>query len=171
MRHEGRVAPEALGAARIRADRDGPRPIPRGEALDLLASVPLGRIVFTENALPAVRPVNHLVDRGAIVLRTRSGSALDLYVGNHASGTRRAVVVAYEADRIDELTRRGWSVIIVGLARAVEDSADLERYRGLPDPWALEYADRAIRITPDVATCLMTGAAAAADPASKPWLP
>jgi hypothetical protein len=30
--------------------------------MSLLASVPLGRIVFTARALPAIRPVSHLVD-------------------------------------------------------------------------------------------------------------
>jgi hypothetical protein len=138
--------------------------MPRSEALDLLASVPLGRVVFTENALPAVRPVNHLVDRGAIVIRTRSGSALDLYVGNRAPGGEQAVVVAYEVDRIDELTHRGWSVIIVGFARTVEDPADLERYRGMPGPWAVQDADRAIRITPQVISCMMMPGAPWLDP-------
>ncbi|MFD8141548.1 pyridoxamine 5'-phosphate oxidase family protein [Streptomyces sp. NPDC059708] len=38
------------------------RELDRAEALRLLATVSLGRVVFTHRALPAVRPVNHLVD-------------------------------------------------------------------------------------------------------------
>lgn len=34
----------------------------RSEALRLLGTVPLGRIVFTHQALPAIRPVNHVVE-------------------------------------------------------------------------------------------------------------
>ncbi|MGC0342598.1 hypothetical protein RKD20_007632 [Streptomyces sp. SLBN-8D4] len=41
------------------------------EALRLLGSVSLGRIVFTRHALPTVRPVNHVLDGGDIVIRTQ----------------------------------------------------------------------------------------------------
>jgi hypothetical protein len=41
----------------------------RGEAMRLLASV-YGRVVFTQNALPAIRPMNHLVDEGRVIIRT-----------------------------------------------------------------------------------------------------
>src|SRR3954466_6782986 len=76
------------------------------EALRLLGSVSLGRVVFTLHALPTVRPVNHVLDGGDIVIRTHEGTAL-------TSLTQRAdgpgVVVAYEADDIDAATRLGWS--------------------------------------------------------------
>ncbi|MFD8980207.1 pyridoxamine 5'-phosphate oxidase family protein [Streptomyces sp. NPDC059564] len=57
------------------AGRDGTAPlapimVPGG---GLLATVSLGRIVFTEHALPAVRPVNHCVDGEDIVIRTHGG--------------------------------------------------------------------------------------------------
>lgn len=44
-----------------------------GEALRLLGTVGLGRIVFTRHALPAVRPVNHLLDDGDIIVRVQDG--------------------------------------------------------------------------------------------------
>jgi hypothetical protein len=40
----------------------------RGEAMRLLASVGYGRVVFTRDALPAIRPVNHLVDPGRVIV-------------------------------------------------------------------------------------------------------
>jgi hypothetical protein len=48
----------------------------RSEALKLLGTVQLGRVAFTEQALPAIRPVNHLVDEGDIIVRTHGGSPL-----------------------------------------------------------------------------------------------
>jgi hypothetical protein len=50
----------------------GPRlltELTRGQSLCLLASVRLGRIVFTHRALPAIRPVNHILDGEDIVIR------------------------------------------------------------------------------------------------------
>jgi len=36
--------------------------------------VSVGRLVFTIAGLPAIRPVNHLVDDGAVVVRSDLGS-------------------------------------------------------------------------------------------------
>ncbi|MGC0336729.1 pyridoxamine 5'-phosphate oxidase family protein [Streptomyces sp. SLBN-8D4] len=46
----------------------------REEALGLLGTVQLGRVAFTDQALPAIRPVNHLVAEGDIIVRTHGGS-------------------------------------------------------------------------------------------------
>ena len=40
------------------------------ESLRLLGNVSLGRIVFTMDARPASRPFNHIVDDGAVVIRS-----------------------------------------------------------------------------------------------------
>jgi hypothetical protein len=45
----------------------------RAQAMRLLASVPLGRIVFTHHALPAIRPVNHVIDGDDIIIRIQGG--------------------------------------------------------------------------------------------------
>ncbi|TXS78960.1 pyridoxamine 5'-phosphate oxidase family protein [Streptomyces sp. me109] len=75
----------------------------RAEALRLLGSVSLGRIVFTRRAPPTVRPVNHVLDNGDIVIRTHEGAALT----SHAQpADSTGVVVAYEADAIDPDTHR-----------------------------------------------------------------
>ena len=60
------LAQAAAGAQRLDA----------AEAIRLLASVEFGRVVFTVNALPAIRPVNHLLDEGRIIIRTRLTSAI-----------------------------------------------------------------------------------------------
>jgi hypothetical protein len=119
----------------------------RSTALNLLASVSLGRIVFTQHALPTIRPVNHIVDHGQIVLRTHAGAALTLHTGRAGLG---GVVVAYEADCIDPDTHLGWSVIVTGYAQLIDDPEDLARYRGMLEPWVAQTMDHAVRIRPDL---------------------
>ncbi|GHG88516.1 pyridoxamine 5'-phosphate oxidase family protein [Streptomyces lanatus] len=135
-----------LSEPRHRIELDG------AEALRLLGSVSLGRIVFTRHALPTVRPVNHALDRGDIVIRTHEGSAL-------TSHTQRAdgpgVVVAYEADAPDPRTHLGWSVVVTGYARLVTDPDDLAHCRTLVHPWIDQTMDQAIRIRPDLVTGML----------------
>ncbi|MGW1160312.1 pyridoxamine 5'-phosphate oxidase family protein [Streptomyces sp. NPDC002513] len=119
----------------------------RDEALRLLGSVPFGRIVFTRHALPTVRPVNHVLDNGDIVIRTHEGAAL---TARAAQDGGRGVVVAYEADAIDPDTHLGWSVVVTGYARLVTDSAELARYQALLKPWVNQTMDHAVRIRPDL---------------------
>jgi len=120
--------------------------LPKDEALRLLASVPFGRVVFTARALPAVRPVNHLVDGSRIIIRTSLGSALSADVDG--TGT----VVAYEADEIDPATHQGWSVVVVGRAVPVTDELHRLRYRELLQPWAAGQRDEVIAISTDMIT-------------------
>ncbi|MFM9589240.1 pyridoxamine 5'-phosphate oxidase family protein [Streptomyces scabiei] len=119
------------------------------EALRLLGTVSYGRIVFTRHALPTVRPVNHVLDRGEIVIRTREGAALTTRT-QEADG--QGVVVAYEADVIDPDTHLGWSVVVTGYARPVTDPEELARYRAILRPWVSGTTDHAVRIRPDLVT-------------------
>ena len=68
----------------------------RAESMRLLGSVSLGRLVFTFRAMPAIRPVNHVLDNGDIVIRSHSGAAVV-----SAADAAGHIVVAYEADTID----------------------------------------------------------------------
>jgi hypothetical protein len=115
----------------------------RGECLRLVGQVPLGRIVYTRQALPAVELVNFTLEDGDIVIRTDASGKL-------AAATRGAVV-AFEADCVDIVTHAGWSVTIVGYARAVTDPQEVRRLErtGL-DPWAPGKRDHFIRISPEV---------------------
>jgi uncharacterized protein len=111
----------------MRLDAAGLQVLSRAECLRLLASTPIGRIVFTDRALPAVQPVNFVLDDAGIVIRTSIGSKL-------AAATRHAVV-AFEADELDPGLRAGWSVTVVGHARAVDDAAEMNRLAPLTS-WA-----------------------------------
>ncbi len=120
----------------------------RDEAMRLLAGVPFGRVVYTREALPAIRPVNHVVvDDEIVIVRTRLTTRL--------TSTVRAdthVVVAYEADEIDPVRRAGWSVVVTGIARPVTDPDRLARYERLLRPWVGGDPDSAIATEPTLVT-------------------
>ncbi|WP_431955716.1 pyridoxamine 5'-phosphate oxidase family protein [Nocardia lijiangensis] len=113
----------------------------REQALALLAQAPFGRVVYTRDALPAIRPVNHLLDGGCVIVRTRLGSQFSTAVQKRAG-----IVVAYEADDIDIERRTGWSVVVTGIARAVTDATRLARYQQLLRPWIDSPMDGVIEI-------------------------
>ena len=100
--------------------------IDEAECLRLIAGHEIGRVVFTDSALPAAQPVAYLLDGEEVVFRTGGGSKL-------AAATRGAVV-AFQVDHIDTATRTAWTVLGVGeayevtepdrLAELVERAAD-----------------------------------------------
>ena len=125
---------------------NGAQPLDDAKAMRLLASVDYGRVVFTLKSLPAIRPVNHLVDEGRIVIRTRLTSAISTTM--RSSG---GVVVAYEADSIDPQSRTGWSVVVTGRADTLTDPEQVLRYEQLLHPW-VNRADTVVAIEPAIIT-------------------
>lgn len=126
-----------------------PRPaveLAEDECWALLGSVPVGRVVFTMRALPAVRLVNHLTDGKTVVIRSHLGAAI---VG-HA--TVEGAVVCYEADELNRDRRTGWSVVVTGFAQLVREPAAVAHYRRLLEPWAEGQMDHVIAIRPQVVT-------------------
>jgi hypothetical protein len=128
----------------------------RAEALYLLASVSVGRLVFTHQALPAIRPVNHLVEGDRVVIGLTAGSAIAASSG--AGGT----VVAYEADSLDPAERSGWTVIVVGLARLEADPDAVLRYRTRLRPWLAGATTDVLTVSSEIVTgCRLIPAVAA----------
>src|SRR5262249_10283540 len=124
------------------------RPLTREQAMLLLRSVPMGRIAFTHRAMPAIRPVNHIVDEaGRISIRSHEGAAIVT-----AADAARGTVVSYEADQIDTDARAGWSVVATGLARIVDDPALAAAYRRELRPWVTGTMDYIISIEPTIIT-------------------
>jgi len=76
-----------------------------------MASVPVGRIIYTRQALPAVDLVSFTLDRGDIIIRTDRSGTLGV-------ATRKAVV-AFEADSLDPAGQAGWSVTVIGQSHEV----------------------------------------------------
>jgi nitroimidazol reductase NimA-like FMN-containing flavoprotein (pyridoxamine 5'-phosphate oxidase superfamily) len=95
--------------------------LPRRECLRLMATVPIGRIVFSRQALPAVEVVNFVIDGGEIVVRTDVGDKLAVAVGG--------AVVAFEADCVDFACQVGWSVTVVGHCRVVTDDQEIQHLK------------------------------------------
>ncbi|WP_197320998.1 pyridoxamine 5'-phosphate oxidase family protein [Saccharomonospora sp. NB11] len=108
------------------------------ECLDLLRSEPVGRLVFTERAMPAIRPVNYVLDGRDVIIRTTGDSW-----SRHVADT----VVAFEVDRIDNETHTGWSVVLLGTATVITDVDTLVRVTDFRHrPWAPGRRDRYLRI-------------------------
>jgi uncharacterized protein len=110
------------------------------ESLRLLTDAPVGRIVYSDHALPAVQPVNFVVDDEAVVFRAGEGSRLARAVEN--------AVVAFEADEYDPAAGTGWSVAVIGKCVTVSEPGDVERLsRRVPPHWAPIAPGRFVRIS------------------------
>lgn len=121
-------------------DSAGLEVLDRAECLRLLATVSLGRIVFSQRALPAILPVRFVLAGARVLLRTAAEGAL-------AAATRDSVV-AFEADRFDEESMSGWSVIGIGRTGAVRDEEEVAAL-SLP-VWAPHRCDRLVAIQLEV---------------------
>jgi uncharacterized protein len=109
-------------------DSVGPEVLDTEECLRLMATAPIGRVVFTDQALPAVLPVHFLLRDRTIVVRTDHSSKLSAAVRNS--------VVAFEVDEFDVETGTGWSVTATGHARLVRDGMELAELLALGlRPW------------------------------------
>lgn len=91
------------------------RPLTREQCLAKLRISAVGRVAVTHKALPAIVPVNYVVDGSSIVFRTESDGML----ARACDGT----VVAFEIDELSVDGRSGWSVLIVGVAELLAGSA------------------------------------------------
>ncbi|BBY15042.1 pyridoxamine 5'-phosphate oxidase family protein [Mycolicibacterium litorale] len=111
----------------------------RRQCLDLLQGVRVGRLVFTEDGLPAVQPVNFRMQRDDVIIRVAGGAKL--------TAAQQNDVVAFEADELDADLRTGWSVTIVGTAHPITDVDELVEVSGtFLQPWVDGRRDHFIRI-------------------------
>ena len=115
----------------------------QGECLRLMALVPVGRIIYTRQALPAVELVNFALDHGDIIIRTdRSGKL--------AAATAGAVV-AFETDSLDPSSQAGWSVTVIGHSHEVTDADEISRLEQIGlSSWAPGEHEHFIRISPGI---------------------
>jgi nitroimidazol reductase NimA-like FMN-containing flavoprotein (pyridoxamine 5'-phosphate oxidase superfamily) len=116
----------------------------RRDCVALLASGQVGRVVFTERALPAIVPVTFAVHGDAIVMCTAADTRLA------AAATRG--VLAFQVDDIDPRRRSGWSVVVVGVAELVDDPEEQARIRVVLEPWAPGRNEVFIRLPLKVVT-------------------
>jgi hypothetical protein len=133
----------------------------RDECLRLMASVSVGRIIYTRRALPAVELVNFALDHGDIIIRTDRGGKL-------AVATQHSVV-GFEADRLDADQQAGWSVTAIGQSQEVTDPAEIGQLQkiGLTS-WTPGVREHFIRISPEILNGRRLRAADQQTPAGHP---
>ena len=99
-------------------NRSGSVDLSRSECLRLLASCAVGRVAISRGALPEIIPVAYrLVGEDVVFVAGIGPESL--------AGVAHGKVIAFEVDRIDPVTRSGWSVLAVGMARQL-DETDLD---------------------------------------------
>lgn len=116
------------------------------ECRALLSTHGVGRIaVTTPGGRPAIIPVNYEIVDDTIVFRTAPGSVAAAAVGTDA---------AFEVDHMDDASSQGWSVLAVGPASTVTETAAVRRLvqHAHTAPWAggkreMWVAIRPVRLT------------------------
>jgi nitroimidazol reductase NimA-like FMN-containing flavoprotein (pyridoxamine 5'-phosphate oxidase superfamily) len=126
-------------------DRQQLEVLDRQQCLALLQTVRVGRLVFTEGALPAVQPVNFRMYHDDVVIRVAGGAKLAAAAHN--------CIVAFQADELDADLREGWSVTVVGHANLVVDVAELVEMAGVwLQPWVQGRREHFVRIRTEQVT-------------------
>jgi nitroimidazol reductase NimA-like FMN-containing flavoprotein (pyridoxamine 5'-phosphate oxidase superfamily) len=114
------------------------------ECVDLISDMAVGRVVFTERAMPAVLPVTFAVVGDAVVFSTGAGTRL-------AEQARRGVL-CFQVDEVDVLTRTGWSVLVTGVPEIVTDETERAHVRELVQTWVPGRDDVFVRLPFTVVT-------------------
>jgi transcriptional regulator with XRE-family HTH domain len=100
----------------------------------------VGRIVFSMDRGPAALPVNFEFTDGDVIVSTDVDKATLL---------ESLPSVGFEIDRVDESMSEGWSVLVTGTARRVDDPEELLRLSSLDlEAWAGGARHALICVTP-----------------------
>lgn len=109
------------------------------ESWQLMSSVTLGRLITVVDNRPDVFPVNFVVQRGTILIRSAEGTKLiSALINPH---------VVFEVD--DHTAMQGWSVVVRGQAHVLlrtDEVAEADRAEVLP--WTATDKHRYLRIEP-----------------------
>lgn len=101
------------------------------ECIRLMESTPIGRVAFLVDDEILALPVNYRWHEGGVVFRTLDGLKLAAAANNQN--------VCFEVDQWDAGSRTGWSVVVQGVARKVENWAEEAQLDQLGlIPWAKE---------------------------------
>jgi hypothetical protein len=127
-------------------DRRGLRVIAYDECLWLLRRATMGRLGFVHHGEPEILPVTFGMDGPAPVFRTTWGSKFDAAA---AGG-----LVTLEADSLDPVHGRAWSVVVKGTAAVEYADADIARLEALGVPvWLRDDSETFwVRIRPEDTT-------------------
>ena len=87
----------------------------------------VGRVVYTTPRGPVALPVNYEFTEGQVVFSTDEAKA----------STLSGETVGFEIDRVDDVLSEGWSVLVTGDCRRVQDPDEVQRLSSLGlEPWA-----------------------------------
>ena len=127
----------------MHSNDSSPQHLSQGECLRLMASVPVGRIIYTRQAMPAVELVNFALDHGDIIIRTDHSGTL--------AAATRGTVVAFQADSLDPSGQASWSVTVIGQSHEVSDVDEIGRLEQIGiGSWAPGEHEHFIRISPGI---------------------
>ncbi|MGY2066073.1 pyridoxamine 5'-phosphate oxidase family protein [Blastococcus sp. SYSU DS0619] len=96
-------------------DEDQVDVLDEAECRRLLGTASIGRLGFTDGALPALVPVSFALHEGSVLIPGR--------LGNSVVDAVRRTVVALGVDAYDGGSGAGWGVTVVGPSRVVSDPA------------------------------------------------
>ena len=127
-------------------DHRGLRVLPHAECLLLLRRARTGRVAFVHDGEPEVLPVTFGLDGEAPVFRTSWGAKLSAAAAAH--------VVALEADAVDRVAGRAWSVVVKGPANVEYADDAIARYELLGvERWLHDASEPFwVRVTPQTVT-------------------
>jgi len=93
-----------------------------------LAAGGVGRVVFSSARGLVALPVNYEFTEDQVVFSTDDAKATALGSGE---------TIGFEIDRVDEALSEGWSVLVTGRGRRIEDAAEARRLSSLDlEAWA-----------------------------------
>lgn len=140
------------GALSVSPDRESPAPraaagertmrtLSPAECFDLLEPGGVGRVGFTSADGIMMLPVNFAVLGKTIIFRTAPDTLLAVYAN---------APVSFEADRLDEELREGWSVLVHGHSHTITTERQVQHLQEAThlEPWADGARDVYVRIVP-----------------------
>jgi transcriptional regulator with XRE-family HTH domain len=87
----------------------------------------VGRVVYSSPRGPLALPVNFEFTEGEVIFSTDESKAAKI----------DRELVGFEVDRVDEAMSEGWSVLVTGHARRIEDPEELQRLGSIDlEAWA-----------------------------------
>ena len=110
------------------------------EALWLLESSALGRLVYVQRETALVRPARHVWEFGRLVVRTPV----------QAAAVPRTAT--YHVEEIRPQTGTGWTVTVAGPVEVISDPHEAGHYRRTLTGWSHGPHDTLVRITPQTVT-------------------
>ena len=117
------------------------------ECFELIESKSVGRIGYCSAGGAVMLPVNHALVGGEIVVRIAPSGQTARYLRDNGPKAD----LSFEVDEADDYTESGWSVLVTGTARVVQEESVLS-VTDPPVPWPAGGYWEYVRIQPNRVT-------------------